>query len=162
ELVERAAAILRGAQRPVLVAGSGVFWAHAGAELRALVERGIPVVTRQAARGVISDDHPLCFGRDWQNVISQADVLLVVGKQLDYFFGYGRFPHLAHLVQIDIEPGEIGRNRVPVSVGMVADAKPALAALAAAVPPLDTREWIAQLRAQADEVQAAKAALAKS
>jgi acetolactate synthase-1/2/3 large subunit len=162
ELVECAATILRRAQRPVIVAGSGVFWAHAASELRGLVERGIPVVTRQAGRGVISDDHPLCVGRDWQNVVSQADVLLVVGKQLDYFFGYGRFPHLDDLVQIDIEPSEIGRNNVPVSVGMVADARRSLAALAAALPALDTAEWVAQLRAQADKVQVAKAALAQS
>jgi len=162
DAVARAAALLRGAERPAIVAGSGVWWARAAEELRALVERGIPVVTRQAGRGVIPDDHPLCFGRDWQNVVFQADVLCVVGKQLDYFFGYGRFPHLSSLIQIDVEPGEIGRNRVPVSVGMVADAKPALAALADAVPALDTKGWIAQLRGQADEIAAAKAELARS
>src|SRR5262249_2749525 len=162
EVVKRAAALLRAAERPAIVAGSGVWWAHAGDELRMLVERGIPVVTRQAGRGVIPDDHPLCFGRDWQNVVFQADVLCVVGKQLDYFFGYGRFPHLSSLIQVDVEPGEIGRNGVPVSVGMVADAKPALAALADAVPALDTARWVAQLRAQTDEITAAKAELARS
>jgi acetolactate synthase-1/2/3 large subunit len=51
---------------------------------------------------------------------------------------------------------------VPVSVGMVADARRSLAALAAALPALDTAEWVAQLRAQADKVQVAKAALAQS
>jgi acetolactate synthase-1/2/3 large subunit len=162
DLIERAAVIVRDAQRPAIVAGSGVHWADASNELTALVERGIPVVTRQAGRGTIPDDHPLCFGRDWQNIVFQADVLVVVGKQLDYFFGYGRFPHLEHLVQIDIEPGEVGRNRVPVSVGIVADAKPALRALAAAVPSLDTRTWVAALRTQADELATAKAALATS
>ena len=162
DLVGRAAALLRSAQRPAVVAGSGVRWADAAPELRALVDRGIPLVTRQGGRGTVPDDHPACFGRDWQNVVFQADVLVVVGKQLDYFFGYGRFPHLEHLVQIDIEPGEIGRNRVAVCVGMVADAKPALRALADAVPTLDTKAWIAQLRAQADELAAAKAALATS
>ena len=133
-LVDRAAALLRDAQRPAVVAGSGVWWAGAADELRALAERGLPVVTRQAARGTLPDDHPNCFGRDWQNIVFQADVLLVVGKQLDYFFGYGRFPHLRGLVQVDVEPSEIGRNRVPVSVGIVADARPTLAALAAALP----------------------------
>src|SRR5262249_37177167 len=102
------------------------------------------------------------FGRDWQNVVYQADVLCVVGKQLDYFFGYGRFPHLSSLIQVDVEASEIGRNRVPVSVGMVADAKPALAALAAAVPDLDTSTWVARLRGQADELANAKAELARS
>lgn len=161
-LIEQAAALLRGARRPAIVAGSGVRWAGAADELRALVERGIPVVTRQGARGLIPDDDALCFGRDWQNVVFQADALVVVGKQLDYFFGYGRFPHLDALIQIDIEPAEIGRNRVPVAVGIVADAKPALRALAGALPALDTHDWVAQLRAQANELAAAKASLAKS
>ena len=47
----RRRALLRGAERPAIVAGSGVWWAHAADELRALVEHGIPVVTRQAGRG---------------------------------------------------------------------------------------------------------------
>jgi acetolactate synthase-1/2/3 large subunit len=161
-LVDQAAGLLRAARRPAVVAGSGVWWAGAAGELRDLVECGLPVVTRQAGRGTVSDDHPLSFGRDWQNIVFQADTLLVVGKQLDYFFGYGRFPNLEHLVQIDIDPAEIGRNRVPVSVGMIADAKPALRALGAALGPLDTREWVMQLRAQADETAAAKTALACS
>jgi len=162
ELIERAAALLRGAERPAIVAGSGVWWSGAANELRALAERGIPVVTRQAARGTLSDDHPNCFGRDWQNIVFQADVLVVVGKQLDYFFGYGRFPHLHHFVQVDIEPSEIGRNRVPVSVGIVADARPTLAALAAALPQLETAAWIVHLRQQANELAAAKQVLARS
>jgi acetolactate synthase-1/2/3 large subunit len=161
-LVDRAAILLRHAQRPAIVAGSGIHWAGAGAELRTLVERGIPVVTRQGARGEIPDDDPLCFGRDWQNVVFQSDVLVVAGKQLDYFFGYGRFPHLEALIQIDIEPAEIGRNGAPVTVGIVADAKPALRALADALPPLDTTAWVEQLRQQADELAAARAVLAKS
>ncbi len=163
-LVDRAAALLRSAERPAIVAGSGVWWARAGDALRELVELGFPVVTRQGARGIVSDDHPNCFGRDWQNVVFGADVLLVVGKQLDYFFGYGRFPNLDHLVQIDIDPAEIGRNRVPVSVGMIADAEPALRALTAALrshAPISAGAWVARLRAQADGVTAAKEDLAR-
>ena len=125
ELVDRAAALLRGArtardrrrQRRV-VGGRG----RRAARARRARHSGRDPPSRRAARSPTII--PLCFGRDWQNVVFQADVLLVVGKQLDYFFGYGRFPHLAHLVQVDVEPGEIGRNRVPVSVGIVADAKP--------------------------------------
>jgi len=162
DLLDRAAALLRSAERPAIVAGSGVWWSGAADELLALVERGIPVVTRQAARGILPDDHPNCFGRDWQNIVFQADVLLVVGKQLDYFFGFGRFPHLRHLVQVDIEPSEIGRNRAPISIGIVADARPTLAALAAQLPDLHTRGWLDHLRDQAAEVAAAKRKLARS
>ncbi len=161
-LIERAAAMLRAAERPAIVAGSGVWWADAGDDLLALVERGLPLVSRQAARGVVPDTHPNSFGRDWQNVVFQADVLLVVGKQLDYFFGYGRFPHLRHLVQIDVEPSEIGRNRVLVDVGIVADARAALHTLGDALEPLATDAWLAQLRTQADALRAAKERLAAS
>ncbi len=162
-LVERAAELLEQAARPAIVAGSGVFWSNGDEALRELVERtGIPVVTRQAARGTIPDDHPLCFGQDWQSVCYQADVLLCVGKQLDYFFGYGRFPNLEHLLQVDVNPMEIGRNRVPVSVGMVGDAAATLRQLVEAVKPLATDEWTARLRARAEEVAGHQARLAAS
>jgi len=162
-LVARAAELLSNAQRPAVVAGSGVWWSGAAEELRAFVEHtGIPVVTRQSARGTVPDDHPLCFGNDWQSVVYRADVLLVVGKQLDYFFGYGYFPHLDHLVQVDVNPVEIGRNRVPVSVGIVGDAGATLSELTAAMKPLATDEWVASLRSVARTTDDAKAALAAS
>jgi acetolactate synthase-1/2/3 large subunit len=162
-LVARAAEVLSSAHRPAVVAGSGVWWSRAAAELRAFVEHtGIPVVTRQSARGTVPDDHPLCFGNDWQSVVYRADVLLVVGKQLDYFFGYGYFPHLEHLVQVDVNPAEIGRNRVPVTVGIVGDAGATLSELAAAMKPLATDAWVVALRSAADATAAAKEALAAS
>ena len=162
-LVAQAADLLSSAARPAIVAGSGVWWSHAATELRAFVEHtGIPLVTRQSARGTVPDDHPLCFGNDWQSVVYRADTLLVVGKQLDYFFGYGYFPHLDHLIQVDVNPVEIGRNRVPVSVGIVADAGATLAELTGAMKPLATEEWVASLRSAASDTEAGKAALAAS
>jgi acetolactate synthase-1/2/3 large subunit len=162
-LIDQAAALLQAAERPALVAGSGVWWAEADDELRAFVDKtGIPVVTRQAGRGTIPDDHPRCFGQDWQNVCYQADVLCCVGKQLDYFFGYGRFPNLDHLIQVDVNPLEIGRNRVPVSVGIVGDAKATLRQLTDAVPALATDAWVTQLRAQAATIAAHQADMAAS
>jgi acetolactate synthase-1/2/3 large subunit len=162
-LVARAAELLSAAQRPAIVAGSGVWWSQATAELRAFVEHtGIPLVTRQSARGTVPDDHPLCFGNDWQSIVYRADVLLIVGKQLDYFFGYGYFPHLDHLIQVDVNPAEIGRNRVPVSVGIVGDAGAALSELASAMKPLATEEWVGSLRASARTIGEAKDALAAS
>ena len=142
------------------MAGSGIWWSGAAAELRALAERGIPVVTRQQARGTIPDDHPMCFGRDWQSVVFQADALLVVGKQLDYFFGYGNFPHLDAFVQVDINPAELGRNRIPVTVGLLGDAARRCRAITEKLPPLATDEWVTTLRAQADELAAGRRALA--
>ncbi len=162
DLMARAAAALRGAERPAIVAGSGVWWSKAGDALLGLMERGIPAVTRQAGRGTVPDDHPLCFGRDWQNVVSQADVLVVVGKQLDYFFGYGQFPHLRDFIQIDMQPSELGRNGAPVTVPILGDAAASLEALASLVPKLHTDAWIASLREQAGRIAEAKATLGRS
>jgi len=162
-LVAQAAELLTNAARPAIVAGSGVWWSGACEQLRAFVEHTrIPVVTRQSGRGAIPDDHPLCFGNDWQNVVYRADVVLVIGKQLDYFFGYGFFPHLEHLIQVDINPGEIGRNRVPVSVGIVADAGAVLTEFTSAMKPLPTDEWVASLRSSMVAVAEGKAHLAQS
>lgn len=162
-LIERAAEALSRAERPVVVAGSGVWWSGAGAALRALVEQAqLPVVTRQAGRGLVPDDHPLSFGNDWQHVVYQADALLVVGKQLDYFFGYGAFRHLRDLVQIDIHPAELGRGCAPVTVPILGDAGVALQQLAERMPKLDTAGWVARLRAGADETARQRDALGRS
>ncbi len=161
-LVDEAARMLCDAERPAIVAGSGVWWSGAGEALRELAERGLPVATRRMGRGTLPDDHPNAFGRDWQNLVFQADVLLVVGTQLDSFFGYGRFPHLRHRIQIDVNPEEIGRNRTPVNVGIVGDARLALGMLAERVPDLPTSAWLTSLRAQASARAAARDALAKS
>jgi thiamine pyrophosphate-dependent acetolactate synthase large subunit-like protein len=60
--VEQAVAMLGRAERPVLISGSGVLWSGAGAELQAWVERtGMPFWTTPQGRGVIPEDHPLCF-----------------------------------------------------------------------------------------------------
>ena len=86
-LVERAAALLAGASRPVIVAGGGVISADATAELRALAERlGAPVVTTWNGKGAIDETHPLAgqtigdTGSTIGNTLAaNADVLLSVG-----------------------------------------------------------------------------------
>ncbi len=158
-LVLEAAEILGRARRPAVLAGSGVFWSEAGAHLQAFVEEtGIPVVTRQQGRGTIPDDHPLCLGRDWQNVVARADVLLVVGTQFNYSIGYGQFPHLDHLVQVDIDPTQLHK----ATLGIVGDAGAVLEQLAEQTGHLDTDHWVGGLRQRADAVTASKAAMARS
>jgi len=101
-------------------AGASSASGGAGRERRVLV-RGRPPAAgvRRACRhpgghtstgsGTISDDHPLCFGRDWQNVVARADVLLVVGTQLGHFAGYGHYPNLDQLIQVDIDPTNLSK-----------------------------------------------------
>jgi len=153
--ITRAARLVAQAERPVIVAGSGVRWSGAEGELLRLVERsGIPVVTRQAGRGAVSDEHPLSLGVHWERVVPRADLLLVVGSRFNYFFGYGRFPAVKNIIQIDVEPGELGRPAVPLSLGIVADAKLALAALAAEVAPGRHDAWVASLREELASIEA--------
>ncbi|MDP8923498.1 MAG: thiamine pyrophosphate-binding protein [Chloroflexota bacterium] len=135
EQVARAAALLAAAERPVIVAGSGVWWSGASAELTALVEAaGAPVFTGRIGRGSVPADHPLCFGIAAVSVndvfaraLAECDLVLMVGGRFDSMLGFGRPPvcNAARAIQVDIEAEEIGRNR-PIDVGIVADARQAL------------------------------------
>lgn len=129
-LVERALDLIAGSERPVLVNGSGVLWAQAEEELRGLVEQArIPFYATPQGRGAIPEDHPLCFlgarGAGWR----EADLIVLVGTRQNYVIGFARPPRWnadAKLIQIDIDPAEIGRNR-HADVGIVGDAKAVLA-----------------------------------
>ena len=89
---------------------------------------GIPLLTEGDARGIVSDDHPLCFGffdtalNSAAKLISDADVVLLLGRKQDFVIGYTAPPLVskeAALMQIDPSPAEIGRNR-SVDVGICA------------------------------------------
>ena len=127
--VKHAAELLRRAERPMLIVGKGVRWSEPTVELRRLVERlGMPFLTSPMGRGFIPDDHPLNFGAARSTMMRDADVILIVGSRLNWVFGFGRqFPADAKIIQIDIEPEEIGANR-GVEVGIIGDAKAVLAA----------------------------------
>ncbi len=131
EAIKKAADLLRNAKRPLVVAGGGVWWSGAGEELRAFVEAlNIPFYTRSMARGIIPDDHPLGGGL-FPAGLTQADLALIIGTKLDWTIAYGR-PPIFHpdikVIQVDIEPEEIGKNR-PVDVGIPGDARAVLSQL---------------------------------
>lgn len=133
--IKEAADLLGGAERPVIIAGSGVWWSGASDELVAFVEKtSIPVYTRTMARGAIPEDHPLCGGF-YPLGLMQADVALILGTRLDWTLGYGRpplFPPGLKTIQVDIHAEDIGKNR-PVDVALPGDVKAVLGQLAAAL-----------------------------
>jgi thiamine pyrophosphate-dependent acetolactate synthase large subunit-like protein len=130
--ITAAAEVLAGAQRPLVWAGGGIATPDASEALRAIVERlGAPVITTQKGKGAIPADHPLHIG-NWANeppvrdLIANCDVVLAVGTRFSYFPTGGwslRLPET--IVQIDIDPAELGRN-YPIEVGVEADATAAL------------------------------------
>ena len=135
--------ILANAERPVIYAGGGVLSARATAELAALAEAlDVPVAHSLMGKGCLREDHPLLLGMTgfWGTPIAndkcrEADVLLAVGTRLaeasssswDRRFTFAAPP--TRVIHIDADIAEIGRN-LPTEIGVVADAKLALAALA--------------------------------
>jgi acetolactate synthase-1/2/3 large subunit len=123
------------ARQPVVIAGSGAWYADAATELIAFVEKtGIPTFTAGAGRGVIPDTHPLCFesslairpGAAMMSLMT-TDLVVFLGNRLSLFYIFGDiFPSSAKFIQVDIYPEEIGRNR-NVDLGIVSDLKSFLA-----------------------------------
>ena len=135
ESLRRAAEILAGAERPLVWAGGGVSTMETSTILTRVVERlGAPTITTQKGKGAVPSEHPLHIG-NWANeqpvrdLIDECDVLLAVGTRFSYFPTGGwslRLP--GRIVQIDLDPTEIGRN-YPVEAGVVGDAGAILPAL---------------------------------
>jgi thiamine pyrophosphate-dependent acetolactate synthase large subunit-like protein len=134
DLVKQAIALLKQAQRPIVLTGTGILWSGAMAELKEFVEQsGIPFYTTPQGRGVIAEDHPLSFLGARNQAWKEADVVLIVGTRLNFIIGFGLPPRFAEgvkIIQVDISDEEIGRNR-PVDIGIVGDAKMVLRQLIA-------------------------------
>ncbi|MEE9147470.1 MAG: thiamine pyrophosphate-binding protein [Candidatus Tectomicrobia bacterium] len=122
--IEAAIDLLTQAERPVLVAGSGVFWSQAWGELRTFVETAnVPFYTTPMARGLIPEDHRLAFIGARSKAFREADLVLVIGTRLNWVLGFGaRYAAEAKIIHVDIAATEIGHNH-PVDVGIVGDAK---------------------------------------
>lgn len=156
-LVAKAVDLLKAAQRPLIVYGSGIIWSGAHDVLRQFVETAkIPAVPTPLARGCIPDDHPLSCFISRSQAMAQADVVLFIGAKLNFILSYGRPPRFnpqARAIQVDTAPQEIGRNR-PIDVGIVGDAKAVLMQLLDAWQPSEKDpqdSWPEKLRVVAKQ-----------
>jgi acetolactate synthase I/II/III large subunit len=145
--IARAADLLSRAERPALVAGSGVWWDGAWEQLRALVDAGrLPVFLQGSARGALPPEDELVFAHARGVALEAADVVCIAGTGLDFRLRFGRLPRDTKLIQVHADASELGRNRVP-DVGIVGDCAAVLGALADSVRPVSDRtDWLAQLR----------------
>jgi acetolactate synthase I/II/III large subunit len=142
--IAQAAELLAQAQAPTIIAGGGVHFAGCIDELIELAELlGAPIGVSPAYKGLVSEDHPLGLGQlgsasaPFANKVCQeSDVILAVGTTFSepMTLGYGHrvIPEGARIVQIDVDPVEIGKV-YPVEVGIAAHAKPAVGQLLAQV-----------------------------
>ena len=158
--VEEAAALLAGAERPAVMAGTGLYWGRGEGELRSLVEAlGIPVFLNGLGRGCLPADHELAFSRARSTALQDADVALVVGVPMDFRLGFGgSFGEETKILRLDVAANALTKNRVP-DVDLVGDVRATLAALSeAAGEGGHTRPWLEQLRSVENEKRAAERA----
>jgi acetolactate synthase I/II/III large subunit len=156
--VEEAAALLAVAERPAIMAGTGLYWAHGEGELRALAEAlGIPVFLNGLGRGCLPADHELAFSRARGTALKDADVALVVGVPMDFRLGFGgSFGEETKIVRLDVAPNALVANRAP-EVDLVGDVRATLAAIReAAGEGGRTRPWLEQLRGAEEEKRGAE------
>lgn len=167
--IDAAAELIAEAKRPLLITGGGTILSGAGQAVAEFAQRfGVPIETTPAGRGSVAETHPLFCGLTGlyrttipREIYEQADLVLTVGSRMEEFQGgFLPFPRAARLIQIDIEPVELGRNWTP-DVAIQADARQAITALAAALEArgvVPNADYVAEITAGRERAIAAAAA----
>src|SRR5438093_62400 len=147
DLVVKLGHLLSRAERPVVIAGSGVWWDDAVKPLGAFADAtGVPTFMNGAGRGSLPHDHPRAFAQARGFALANADFVLVLGAPLDFRLGYGRTPTFAEdalVAMVDCDPVELGRNR-PLEVGITGHIGRVLEQLVEVLPaalPARWEEW---------------------
>ncbi|MFP4148382.1 MAG: thiamine pyrophosphate-binding protein [Nitriliruptoraceae bacterium] len=168
DAVAAVADLLAAAERPVVLCGSGTYWAQASDALDQLARTaGLPVYVNGMARGILPSDHPHLLALSRRQALRQADVVLALGIDFDFRIGYGRPPAYrddVEVVHVDPQPDRIGHNR-PVAHGIVSDVASFLRALLAhdaRFGRTGATPWFEQLRAEESRRRAARDGAAAS
>jgi acetolactate synthase I/II/III large subunit len=161
EALERAAALLAGAERPVMMAGTDMYWGHGEEALRELARTlRIPVFLNGLARGCVAADDELFFSRARSQALKGADVALVVGVPMDFRLGFGAsFGEETEIVVIDAAEPERDHPRA-VAAECYGSIARTLADLrtGAGAKALASESWLAELRASETERREAERA----
>ena len=139
--VEAALDTLKGAERPLVIVGKGMAWSRAENEVREFIERTqLPFLASPMGKGVVPDDHPLSVAAARTYALQNCDAVLLLGARLNWIMHFGlppRWDKNVKVIQMDIEPEEIGNN-VPAAVGLVGDGRAITTQLNLA---LEQRPW---------------------
>jgi len=161
--IERAAELLGGAERPVIMAGTDLYWGHGESELVELIETlRIPVFLNGLARGCVPADHELFFSRTRGQALKGADVALVVGVAMDFRLGFGgSFGEETEIVAIDVaEPVRPHPRAVAAECYGALGATLSELRAAAGGKALKSEAWITELRsAEAERREAERVEL---
>jgi len=160
DALDRAAELLRGARRPVVMAGTGLYWARGEEALVRLCEElSIPVFLNGLARGCVPADHSRFFSRARGTALKGSDVALVIGVPMDFRLGFGgSFGEDTQIVVVGSSPPERPQPREVAAelYGGVAATLDALRSGAAGGP--DRSAWVAELREVENERRAGEQA----
>src|SRR3954451_2125117 len=150
--LERVVALLRGAERPVVMAGTDLYWGHGETALLALAEElRIPVFLNGLARGCVPAEHELFFSRARGDGLRGADVALVIGVPMDFRLGFGAsFGEETEIIAIDVAEPRRDHPR-PVAAELYGALPATLDALragaaGAAGGSVDRSAWVSSLR----------------
>ncbi len=145
--VKRLFELLRAAEKPLIIAGTQVYWDKAATALRDLTEQtAIPVFTNGAGRGTLPMTHPHCFKAIRSKALKQADVVLLIGTTLDFRLKYGQgWNPDSKLIQIENDAAELNHNR-EADIAMLADARLVLEALAEGLQGKRWDAWLDDVR----------------
>lgn len=119
KLVDRTIELLASAERPVVMAGTNLYWGRGETALRELAEElSIPVFLNGLGRGCLPADHPNFFSRARGKALKEADCALVVGVPLDFRLGFGHsFGEDTELIFLDMtEPPTRGQRELAVEM----------------------------------------------
>jgi acetolactate synthase-1/2/3 large subunit len=150
ETIERAGELLATAERPVIMAGTDLYWGHGEQALLELAETlRIPVFLNGLARGCVPADHELFFSRARSQALKGADVALVVGVPMDFRLGFGgSFGDDTEIVVIDVaEPLRPHPRAVTAECYGALESTLSDLRVAAGAKALASDGWIAELRA---------------
>ena len=157
EGVEAAIELLRGAERPVIMAGTGLYWARGEGALEQLChEADIPVFLNGLARGCVPADHRCFFSRARSHGLKGADVALVVGVPMDFRLGFGAsFGEETQLIVLGSSRPERPHPR-EVAVELYGGVAATLDALREGAAGRNRSGWVSELRSTEDEKRAAE------
>ncbi len=158
DLIDKAVTQLLAAERPVIVAGGGVQWSNAADEVGEAARLvGAAIVTSYGRADAVPSNHPYFLGHlgrlgsvEGIEAVRQADVILAVGTRLSQsttFYDNRFIPADARIIQIEIDPEELGRN-YPLAVGIEGDAKAVMQGLLdqlRQVEPRPNQQWVSEI-----------------
>lgn len=134
--VERAVELLTSAKQPAIILGKGAAYAQVDDKIKTLIEKySIPYFPMSMAKGLMPDDGPLSALSCRSTIMGKADVVMFIGARINWLLSFGKGKKWnpdAKLIQLDIDPEEIDRNR-KIDAPVVGDMGLALDAILAAM-----------------------------